>query len=290
MCLDSIIANDYPKDRLEVLVVDGMNEDGTRLVVNDYVLRYEFIRLVDNPKKITPAALNTGIRNAKGKIIMLMGVHATYPANYVSGLVSWLEVSGADCVGEILVTLPGGDSPMAQAIALALAHPFGVGSALFRIGTAKPRWVDTVAFGCYQREVFDRVGLFDEELARNQDDQFNHRLIKRGGRILLIPEIVSYYYARDSLMKLWRMYYQYGYFKPLVVRKIGKVMTAQQLIPTLFILALVGSAAVAPLFWPMRLVLSAVLVTYSAADVAALWLRHLGEGLDVPSRYVSSFR
>ena len=110
-------------------------------------------------------------------------------------------------------------------VAVGMSHPLGVGNSYFRIGAAADRWVDTVPFGCYRREVFDRIGLFDEELVRNQDDELNLRLIKHGGRILLSPRIVCKYYARDSLAKLWRMYYQYGYFKPLVVRKLGGVMT-----------------------------------------------------------------
>ena len=147
---------------------------------------------------------------------------------------------------------------MAKAIAVGMSHPLGVGNSHFRIGSAEDRWVDTVPFGCYRREVFDRIGLFDEELVRNQDDELNLRLIKQGGRILLSPQIVCKYFARDSLGKLWRMYYQYGYFKPLVVRKVGGVMTLRQLAPPLFVLGLTVTAlagllglAVLPLPWKL---------------------------------------
>jgi glycosyltransferase involved in cell wall biosynthesis len=267
MCLNSILANNYPKDRLEVLVVDGMSEDGTRAIVKGYARRYALIRLLDNPKKITPAALNIGIANAKGEIIMRMDAHNVYPADYISGLVSWLEKTEADNVGGVWVTLPAKETSMAQAIAIGLSHPFGVGNAYFRIGASEPKWVDTVPFGCYRREVFDRIGMFDEDLARNQDDEFNHRLIKHGGRILLVPEVVSYYYARDSLLKLWRMYYQYGYFKPLVARKIGKVMTVRQLVPPLFVLGLFGSAVLACWSWAMRLIFGSIVIVYAAVDI-----------------------
>jgi glycosyltransferase involved in cell wall biosynthesis len=246
MCLDSILASDYPKDRLEVLVIDGMSEDRTRATIENYKSRCTFIRLLDNPKKITPAALNIGITNAKGEIIMRMDAHNTYPPNYISGLVGWLEKTQADNVGGVCVTVPATQTFMAEAIALALSHPFGVGNAYFRIGVKEPRWVDTVPFGCYRREVFDRIGMFDEELVRNQDGEFNHRLNKRGGRILLVPEIFSTYYARDSLAKLWRMYFQYGYFKPLVARKVGGVLTVRQLVPGIFVLSLLATAMLAP--------------------------------------------
>ena len=210
LCLDSIIGNDYPQELLEVLVVDGISEDGTTPILLDYSKRYPFVRVLKNYNKTTPSALNIGISVARGEIIMRMDAHNVYPLSYISDLVKWLEKSGADNVGGIWVTRPANGAPTAKAIAIGLSHPFGIGNAYFRIGTTEPRWVDTVPFGCYRREVFERIGMFDEELVRNQDDEFNHRLIKNGGRILLVPEIVSDYYARDSLSKLWRMYYQYG--------------------------------------------------------------------------------
>jgi len=268
-CLDSILANDYPKDRLEILVVDGMSEDGTRTTVQSYAHDYAFMKLLDNPKKITPAALNIGIASAKGGIIMRMDAHNTYPPNYISGLVGWLEKTQADNVGGAWITLPATQTFMAEAIALALSHPFGVGNAYFRIGVKEPRWVDTVPFGCYRREVFDRIGMFDEELVRNQDDEFNLRLLKRGGRILLVPSIVSYYYARDSLGKLWRMYYQYGYFKPLVARKVGGVLTIRQVIPAVFVMGLLVSGALAPWTAYSGWTLCGLIFTYVVADLGS---------------------
>jgi glycosyltransferase involved in cell wall biosynthesis len=267
MCLESVLANDYPKDRLEVLVIDGMSEDRTRAIIENYKSRCTFIRLLDNPKKITPAALNIGIASAKGEIIMRMDAHNTYPPNYISGLVGWLEKTQADNVGGVWITLPGNDTAMALAIAIGLSHPFGVGNAYFRIGVKEPRWVDTVPFGCYRREVFDRIGMFDEELVRNQDDEFNLRLLKRGGRILLAPDIVSHYSPRESLMKLWRMYYQYGYFKPLVARKVGAILTIRQVIPAVFVLGLLISGALSLWIGYSRWVLCAIVLAYVVADL-----------------------
>jgi glycosyltransferase involved in cell wall biosynthesis len=253
-CLDSILACDYPQDRLEVLVVDGMSDDGTRPVLADYSARHPLIRVVDNPQRITPVALNLAIRAARGDVIVRMDAHVVYPKNYVSRLVAALDEFGADNVGAVLRTLPANQSPMGRAIAIGMSHPFGVGTSYFRIGTDQPRWVDTIAFFCVRRQTFDRVGLFDEELIRHQDGEFNARLIGAGGRILLIPDIVSYYYARSTLRQVGRMFYQYGYFKPLVAKKLGRFMTVRQLIPPGFVLAL-ATTAIGALVWKPALIL-----------------------------------
>ncbi len=228
-CLQSILNNDYPRDCLEILVVDGMSGDDTRREVEAAAALHSGVRLLDNPRRITPVAMNLGIAAASGSVIVRMDAHVEYPSDYISSLVALLEKSGADNVGGVCQTLPGDGTIMARAVALGMSHPLGVGNSHFRIGASQDRWVDTVPFGCYRREVFQRIGLFDEDLVRNQDDELNLRLIKHGGRILLSPRIVCKYFARESLAKLWRMYYQYGYFKPLVVRKIGGVMTLRQL-------------------------------------------------------------
>ena len=264
-CLESILATSYPLDRIELLVVDGMSEDRTRDIVADFASRHAAIRLLENRRRITPAALNAGIRAATGEIIMRMDAHVVYPVNYIPRLVEALLSSDADNVGGVIVTLPADRSTMARAIAVGLSHPFGVGNAYFRIGVGAPRWVDSVPFGCFRREVFDRIGLFDEDLIRNQDDEFNLRLIKYGGRILLLPDVVSYYFARRSLSDLTRMYYQYGYYKPLVAKKVDGVMTVRQLVPGIFVLTLASTTLLAPV-----LPLLPVALTVAGAYVAAL--------------------
>jgi glycosyltransferase involved in cell wall biosynthesis len=242
-CLDSILTSQYPTERLEILVVDGMSSDGTRRVLGTYAAAYRSIVLLDNPRGSTPAALNVGIRAASGDIIIRMDAHVSYPPDYIRRLVSALHESGADNVGGVLETVPADDTAIARAIALGISHRFGVGNSHFRIGARDRREVDTVPFGCFRRDVFQRVGLFDEELIRNQDDEFNFRLITRGGRVVLLPDVSCRYFARRSLGQLSRMYYQYGYFKPLVARKVGRVMTVRQLVPALLVVALLGSAA-----------------------------------------------
>src|SRR5438094_8477855 len=161
--LDSMLANAYPRDRLEVLIVDAMSADGTRSVVADYASRYPVVQLLDNPKRTTPAALNVGISRARGSIIMRMDAHATYPANYIADLVDCMERTGADSVGASWRTQPGDTTIMAGAIAAALAHPFGSGNARYRLGTDRVRHADTLQCGCWRRQVLQRWRRVDPD-------------------------------------------------------------------------------------------------------------------------------
>jgi len=267
-CLDSIIASAHPAERLEVLVVDGMSTDGTRALVEQYTTKHPRIRLLDNPQRIVPTALNIGIRATTGEVIVRMDGHVVYPPEYIPRLVGALLESGADNVGGCMITLPADGTAVSQAIAIAMSHPFGVGNAHFRIGAREARDVDTVPFGCFRRDVFERIGLFDEELVRNQDDEFNHRIIRHGGHVRLIPDVRCYYYARGSLRQAARMFYQYGAFKPLVARKVGRIMTVRQLVPALFVTALFGAILGAFVWPPAALAGAAIAAVYASCVVA----------------------
>lgn len=272
-CLDSILACDYPRERLEVLVADGASDDDTFAIVQQYAARWPCVRALRNPGRIASTGLNAGIRQAAGEVVVRMDAHVVYPANYLRALVTALLDTGADNVGGVIDTVPADTTPTACAIAVAVSHPLGVGNSYFRIGSATRRWVDTVPFGCYRRDVFDRIGLFDEELVRNQDDEFNFRLIAAGGRILLLPEVVATYYARATIRQTGRMFYQYGYFKPLVARKVGRLMTWRQVIPACFVLALAAGTALAPWFgwarWGLAVMLGLYLALLAGAAVRA---------------------
>lgn len=262
-CLDSILASDYPADRMEILVADGGSTDRTRPILLRYAARHGSVTLLDNPAGTTPAGLNVAIRAASGDIVLRMDAHVLYPSDYISKLVVGLNESGADNVGGVLETLPAEDTPTARAIALAISHRFGVGNSHFRVGTRERREVDTVPFGCFRRQVFARVGMFDEELIRNQDDEFNFRLITRGGRVLLLPDVFCRYFARRSLNQLACMYYQYGYFKPLVARKVGRVMTVRQLVPGLLVAGLILSGTMGLWIPPARWLFTLLAVSYA---------------------------
>lgn len=238
-CIDSILVQDYPKENLEMIFIDGMSTDRTRDIVLDYAVRYPFIRLIDNPHRVVPPAMNIGIRASRGDIIIRLDAHAIFPKNYFSELVKNLIGLNADNVGGICNTLPADDRRVCLCIANVLSSSFGMGNSYYRIGAKHIMSVDTVPFGCFHRKIFDQIGYFDEELIRNQDDEFNARIIKNGGKIYLLPNVVFDYYARESIKKTARMFYQYGLFKPLVNKKLGKPATIRQFFPPLFVMGLV---------------------------------------------------
>ena len=261
-CILSILAQDYPKENLEVFFVDGQSTDQTREIVAIYMSEYPFIRLLDNPKRIAPAALNIGIRASSGDIVIRLDAHAKYPKNYFSLLVSRLKETGADNVGGVCDTLPANDTSICRAIAHAMSSPFGMGNSYFRIGSSHEMWVDTVPFGCFRREIFDKIGLFDEDLVRNQDDEFNGRILRHGGRILLLPQVVVEYFARDSLTKTAKMFFQYGLFKPLVNHKLHKPTTLRQFIPPLFFAGLIAGGVLSVFSKTMMWLFISVLILY----------------------------
>jgi glycosyltransferase involved in cell wall biosynthesis len=234
-CLQSLISCSYSKSLFEILVVDGCSSDNTQSVVKKYELGLPKVKLLINERKTVPFAMNLGIRNAKGKVIIRVDAHSIYPCNYIESLVHALDYYKVDNVGGVWETVPADDTNQAQAVALILSTPFGVGNAKYRVGVKKPIEVDTVPFGCYRRSIFDQVGFYDESLMRNQDDELNARIINNGGKILLLPDLAIRYFARENFEKLAMMLFQYGYFKPLVNLKIGKVTTMRQLAPPVFV-------------------------------------------------------
>lgn len=248
-CIMSIIEQDYPQDMMEVLFVDGRSTDKTREIIERYMKQYPFIKLLDNPERIVPYALNRGLEAAKGEVIMRLDGHCTYPTNYISELVRYLYLLNADNVGGVWNTQPAKDTPVCQAIAQASSHPFGVGGSMHKIGASKIIETDTVPFGCYKREVFEKTGPFDTDLVRNQDDEFNGRLQNLGGKIYLIPQVIINYTARDTLCKMRKMYYQYGLYKPLVNKKLGAPATVRQFFPLVFLLGLIFGG-IASIFSP----------------------------------------
>ena len=269
-CLDSIIANDYPKERLEVLAVDGMSEDGSQTVIENYSKKYPWIRLIKNPKKITPAALNKGITSSKGEIIMWMSAHNRYEKDYIFRSVENLSKHGADNVGGIMKTLPRIDNFAGRAIVASLSHHFGVGNSYFRVQTDEPKWVDTVFGGCYRREVFDRIGFFNENLVRGQDMEFNLRLKKAGGKTLLVPGIVSYYYARSDIRSFGKHNFTNGVWAilPFLYSPIVPV-SWRHLVPLIFVTGLLGSAVLGFVWTPFLYLFLIIICSYALANLGA---------------------
>jgi glycosyltransferase involved in cell wall biosynthesis len=234
--LDNVLEQDYPSTALEVFVVDGESVDRTASIIRRYADEHTHIKYLNNPDKIVPHGLNAAIRKASGDIVLRMDAHSEYPEDYITELVHGLDRFQCDNTGGVWITEPGNKSLHARAIADAMAHPFGVGNAQYRLVTMEPKKVDTVPYGCYRKEVFDRIGLFDEDLVRNQDDELNARLIRSGGSIYLLPHVKIRYFARENLRKTARMFYQYGLYKPLVNKKAGAPATLRQFIPPLLVL------------------------------------------------------
>ena len=268
-CLDGVLTQDYARDKIEILVVDGMSVDDTRKIVARIAAQDPRVRLIDNPEQFVPTALNHGIRLARGTVIIRVDGHAIIARDYVRRCIDDLARVEADCVGGPIRTM--GETWAAAGIAIAQSSPFGVGNAAFRYAQ-HAQYVDTLAFGAYRRGVFDRIGLFDEELIRNQDDEFNYRLTSQGGKIWLDPEIRSDYFSRASLRALWSQYLEYGFWKVRVIQKHGRPASWRHLIPGAFVLALLGSAAGGVLFNLPLLFLAVVAPYLFASLTVSFWL------------------
>jgi succinoglycan biosynthesis protein ExoA len=241
--LGAVLAQDYPADKIEVIVADGMSTDTTRDIVRSFGEDHPALHLIDNPGKIVPIGLNAAIRQAKGWIIIRIDGHCEVAPTYIRKCVEHLLKDGVDAVGGPIETI--GENATSKAIAIGMSSNFGVGGSAFRTIRDREASVDTVAFPAYPRRTIEKCGSFDEELVRNQDDEYNYRLRKLGGKILLSPDIKSKYYSRSSLKGLWRQYFQYGYWKVRVLQKHPRQMRPRQFAPPTFVAALLGSALLA---------------------------------------------
>jgi glycosyltransferase involved in cell wall biosynthesis len=239
--MDNLQRQDYQKDRFEVIIADGRSTDDTRSQIEARVASFPNLRWVDNPGKFVPHGLNIALRESKGEIIIRMDAHSVYPENYISRLSSALQALEADNVGGMWITEPGAETAEAKAIALATSHPLGIGNASYRLGADGPVKVDTVPYGCFKRTLFDRIGNFDTDMLRNQDDEFNGRIVRNGGNIYLLPDVKIRYSARTTLPKMRTMFYQYGLYKPLVNMKLGAPATLRQFAPPAIVLLLIGT-------------------------------------------------
>jgi len=263
-CLQSVVEQEYPSALMEVLVIDGMSEDGSRSIVLDYVRKYPFLRLLDNPKRAATYGLNMGIAESKGEIIVRVDAHCSIMRDYVDQCVEALQKTGAANVGGLM--RPVGRTFLEKAISLAMSCPFGVGGGRFHY-SENEMFVDTVYLGAYRRGVFSKIGLYDEEAHYSEDDELNYRLMKSGGRSFLSPRIRSEYYPRSSLSALWRQYYNYGRGKVRTIRNHGRPASWSHLVPAAFVCSVIGSfmlSAVNPLFVWLSL---GILGTYSLLAV-----------------------
>lgn len=238
-CLRAILNQDCPYE-LEILIADGESSDNTLPIIQSLSSETGIpLSIFSNPKKIVSTGLNILIPKAIGEIIIRVDGHCVIEPDYVANCVRHLQQNGVDAVGGPMRSV--GEDFTSQGIALAMSSRFGVGNSSFRTESGKTKLVDTVPFPAYTHEIIQRVGLYDEELVRNQDDEYNYRIREHGGRILLAEDVRSTYFSRGSLAKLWMQYFQYGYWKVRVLQKHPKQMSLRQFVPLVFVLSLLLS-------------------------------------------------
>jgi glycosyltransferase involved in cell wall biosynthesis len=264
--LGAVLAQDYPRDRMEVIVADGDSQDGTAGCVARLRQTRPNLRLIRNPERIVATGLNRAFLEARGDVIVRVDGHCEIAGDYVRRCVDHIR-NGADAVGGSVETI--GETPIAQVIAAAMSSRFGVGDSAFRTLKGRSMPADTVPFPAYTRSIIERAGPYDTELVRNQDDEYNYRLRKLGARILLAADVTSVYYTRTSLRSLWRQYRQYGYWKVRVLQKHPLQMSPRQFIPPVFVAALLTSAIAAPFSIWGKVLLGAVAGSYALANAAA---------------------
>jgi len=238
----SALDQDYPTDRFEIIVADGQSTDDTRSIVESLRSAHPNLKLIDNPGEIAPTGLNAAIGASRGEIIVRVDGHCEIATDYIRRCVEHLQNDGVDGVGGPIETI--GETTTAKAIAAAMSSKFGVGGSAFRTIKDRTMLADTAPFPAYTRAVIERGGPFDEELVRNQDDEYNYRLRKLGAKILLAADVRSRYYSRGDFRKLFYQYFQYGCWKVRVMQKHPRQMSPRQFIPPLFVTSLVCSAAI----------------------------------------------
>lgn len=263
----SVLSQEPVPGGFEVIVADGASDDGTRGILRALSGSDGRLRVIDNPSRTVSAGLNAAIRQARGSVIVRMDVHTAYAPDYVKRCVEVLDATGADNVGGPWVAR--GQGAVGRAVAAAFNSPFASGNARgHKVEYEGP--IDTVYLGCWPRRVFDTVGYFDEELVRNQDDEFNLRLWRAGGRIWQSPAIRSWYVPRSSLPALCRQYLQYGYWKVRVIQKHARPASVRHVVPAAFVLTvmtLAPASLIVPLAgWLLLSVLAAYLVLVLGAS------------------------
>lgn len=274
--LDSLMHQDCPNDwEMEILVADGLSDDGTRELLLHYAEKVPNVRIIDNPGRVVSTGLNAAIRASSGEIIIRMDAHTVYAPDYIRQCLAVLRESGADNVGG--PWMARGNGHLGRAIAAAFQSPFCAGGAKSH-NLGYEGEVDTVYLGCWCRSAFERFGFFDPELVRNQDDEFNFRIRRQGGKVFQSPRIRSIYTPRSSMPTLFRQYLQYGFWKVAVIRKHAAVASWRHVVPALFVGSNVAALAAAGLFTAVGKIglatvtiglLSAEWLLYSLACLAA---------------------
>lgn len=268
-CLECISQQTYPTSHFEVIIVDGCSNDHTARVIEQVIREQPALsmQVLQNPEQIFSSGFNIGVQAAQGEVIVMVGGHTLLAPDFLWQSVQHLQTYPVDCVGGPIKTIA--ETGLSETISIAMSSSFGVGGVAFRVTQDKTIEVDTVAFGAYRASVFSKIGLLDEEMIRNQDDEFNYRLRESGGKILLASPIQSRYYSRSSLRKLWSQYYQYGLWKVRVLQKHPSQMKLRHFVPLALTTAFTGSIFLAFIPAIGLLPLTLVAGSYLAANLTA---------------------
>jgi glycosyltransferase involved in cell wall biosynthesis len=269
-CLDSLLPSSSADGQLEILVVDGMSRDKTREIVAEYGKKEPLVRLVDNPAGTIPAAMNIGVRNARGQVILKIDAHSNYPRDYISNCVESLTRFEADNAGGIVRILPANESLTAKSIAVALAHRFASGNAYVKVGAKGPCWADSAAFGCWRKEVLEKIGGWNEKLGGSSDMDLNARLKEAGGRILLNPDIQISYYADANFRSYWKHNFADGVWATYVLKFRSRAWAWRHWVPMAFLLSLLISAGLVLISRIFGLVFMGILGCYVLVNLAAM--------------------
>ncbi len=269
-CLQSLMEQTYPAECYELIVVDGMSSDRSTDLVRELSRSRPQIRLLSNPAAIVPSAMNLGIRSATGDIIVRADAHTIYPPDYIENCVNYLFRTGADNVGGPIITVPAGPGTGAQLVAAILSNKFGVGNSQFRTGMFEG-YVDTVPFGTFRKELFSRVGFFDESLVRNQDNELNGRIRQAGGTIYQTPALSTRYFPPDKFSKLVVQTYKNSKWHLFTLRQTRAAMGIRHFLPALFAGGLLGLGALSFFSGAAAIALAAVLAIYLLAGAYFSW-------------------
>ena len=255
LVLEALFEQSFPLQNMEIVIADGLSTDGTRRAIHAFSEAHPalFMRLVDNPKQIIPTGLNTAIKASKGELIVRMDAHSLPKQDYVQRCYNAHQEGKAENVGGVWKISPQNNGWVARSIAAAAANPFAVGDAHYRF-TEKAAYVDTVPYGSYKRELFKKIGYFDESLLANEDYEFNTRIRQSGGRIWLDPAIQCTYFARATFAALAKQYWGYGFWKAQMLKRYPETLRWRQALPPAFVLGLVVLALVGfiwPIAWPV---------------------------------------
>lgn len=263
-CIESILDQDFPRDEMEVLFVDGQSSDDSRKIVECYCAQYPFMRVLDNPRRVVPCAMNLGIANSSGDYLIRLDMHASYERNYFPSLVKYLDLLKADNVGCAWKTDVLHKTPISLAIREVLSNRLGIGNSTFRLGVEDVQLVDTVPFGCFPRSTFEKYGLYDERLVRNQDIELNKRIVRNGGKIYIVPDTSCTYYARETYLSLAENNFKNGKWNiwTVYLTKAFRSLSIRHFIPMAFLVSLIIPLLMSCFYFPFIYIFASLLLIY----------------------------